>query len=70
MVIETITVTEATEVLRALGVSISVETVRRGLEQKVYPFGDYIATKEGKPVYHIYRKLLDEWILERATDGE
>lgn len=63
--IETLTVREATEKLRSLGMKITVDTMYSGLQQGVFPFGHHIETKNGNPVYLVYGKLLDEWIKER-----
>ena len=69
MKIETISVAEATERLRALGVKISSPTLRAGLQQGVYPFGVCIQPEDedGHPVYQIFVRLLDQWIEERAS---
>lgn len=65
MRIETMTPQEAAEYLRAHGMSVSVETLRRGIQQGVYPFGVYISGGKS-PIFQIYKRLLDEWIAERA----
>lgn len=64
--IETLTAQEATELLRSYGMKISLETMRNGLQQGVYPFGIYIQN-EKSPVYQIFKKQLDQWIAERDT---
>ena len=46
--IRTLTAAEATERLRAEGIRISPETIRAGLQQKVFPFGDCVMV-DGKP---------------------
>ena len=66
-IISTMTPQSAAEYLRARGMSISPETLRRGIEQGVYPFGLCIKT-DGSAVYQIFKRLLDEWIAERAID--
>lgn len=66
MTIKTLTTQEATEQLRRLGVKISTETMRNGLRQGVFPFGTYIETPNGSPVYTIYERLFLKWIEERA----
>ena len=66
VMIPTLSVAEATEKLRALGVKISPDTLRLGLQQGVYPFGVHIKS-ERAPVYQVYAKLLDAWIAERAV---
>ena len=64
--IETLTVQEATELLRRNGIKISVETLGRGLQQGVYPFGIYIRGKKA-PIYQIFKVQFDRWVLERST---
>lgn len=66
--VQMLTVAEATEKMRACGIRISPETLRRGLEQRVYPFGDFVQTASGGPVYFIYSKLFHKWIAERADE--
>lgn len=66
--IPTMSVSEATELLRSLGLKISPETMRKGIEQKQFRFGNCIRTKANNPVYIIYKKLLDQWISERAVE--
>lgn len=48
--------------------SISPDTLRRGIEQGVYPFGLCIKT-DGSAVYQIFKRLLDEWIAERGAEA-
>ena len=70
MTIKTLTTQEATEQLRHLGVKISTETMRNGLRQGVFPFGTYIETPNGSPVYTIYERLFHKWIAERALPDD
>lgn len=63
--IVTLSTRQTIEKLRAAGLSISDDTLRNGLEQRVFPFGNVIRTSSGNPVVYIYGKLLDEWIEER-----
>ena len=65
--IETITTAEAAETLRTLGMKISPETVRNGLEQGKFPFGECIKKENGRNVYHVYKKMFNDWISERET---
>ena len=66
--IDTLSLKEATEVLRQAGLRTTETTIRDGLEQGVYPFGDCV--KRGKNrVFHIYRRLLEQWIDERAMEA-
>ena len=64
--IETFTIREAAAYLREHGMKISAEALSAGLEQGAYPFGICIRL-ERSPVYQIFKRLLDEWIAERAT---
>lgn len=57
---------QAADYLRNRGLGTSPETIRKGIEQGVFPFGDAIKT-ERSTVYYIYRKLLDKWIQERTV---
>ena len=67
MVIETITPAEATEQLRALGLKISTEVLRDGIDQGKFPFGVSIKSRHGGTVYHIYKRQFDAWVSERAS---
>ena len=63
--IEALTAAEATERLRAEGLKISPETVRHGIQQGVFPFGDCV-TEDGKVKWcYIYGSKLDAWIRDR-----
>lgn len=66
-VIETLTPTEAVEILRQYGMKISPDTLRFGLEQQLYPFGICIHC-ERQPVYQIFTKLFYRWIQERIVE--
>ncbi len=66
MKIETLTPRETADYLRGLGMSTSEDTIRKGLDQGVFPFGDVVQTGSS-PVYYIYRALLDKWAEERTT---
>jgi len=67
--IETLNVEQATTILRHMGMRISPVAVRRGIEQGVFPFGDYIQMDKGTPVYQIYKRLFDAWVAERAVEA-
>ena len=45
--IEVLTAQEATEILRSEGLKISADTIRNGIQQGVFPFGDCV-TEDGK----------------------
>lgn len=64
--IKTMTLAECMECLRAHGLSISQETLARGLEQGLYPFGVCILGGKQR-VIQIYTRLVDEWIAEREV---
>lgn len=55
--------------LRACGMKITRGTLRLGLKQRVFPFGDCVETEGGGVVY-IYRLLLEAWIAERFGGAE
>ena len=58
---------EAAAILREHGFSISEGDLRAGLEQRVYPFGDAVVVTS-KPVFHIYKPLLMDWIAARSEE--
>jgi len=59
-----LTVEEATEKLRSLGMRISPTTLRSGMEQGRFPFGDFIKTDKSCVCY-VYTRLLERWVEER-----
>lgn len=61
---KTITVQEAHKILRDHGMRIDMETLRNGLEQKVFPFGDCIRNENAREFF-VYPRLLDAWIEEK-----
>lgn len=63
-----ITVAEALDILHSYGMSIGDQTLRAGIRQGVYKFGDYIEMSEG--VYHIYLAPLQRWIEDRLVEEE
>lgn len=69
MIRKPITPEEAADKLRALGMRISPATVREGMAQKIFPFGDYIKTNTSCVCY-VYPSLLEQWIRERFGDDE
>lgn len=66
-IIETVTPDEAYKILRSYGIHTSAVTLRRGIEQGVFPFGDCVQC-ESSPVFFVYKRKLDEWIAERVTE--
>lgn len=61
----TLTVEEACQKLRDVGMKISPETIRMGLQQQRFPFGDCIVSEKSVRFF-VYKKLLDDWIAERT----
>ena len=59
--IETITPDEATRRIRDMGMPMSPNTLRAGIEQRVYTFGDVIRCEKG-PKYTIYVKKFNDWV--------
>lgn len=65
MKIETLTVKEAVDELRALGMSITPERLAAGIRQGVFPFG--AAVQLNQMTVEIYKVLFDKWINERIS---
>lgn len=63
--IETLTVKEAVDELRMLGMNISVDRMKAGLNQGVFPFGVCIKMKNFE--FEIYRVPFDKWVQERVS---
>lgn len=64
--IEALTAAEATERLRAEGLRISPDTIRDGIRQGVFPFGDCVMD-DGKIKWcYIYRPKLEAWIADKT----
>lgn len=53
--------------LRKLGLNVTTETIRQGIKQGKYPFGEFIQMK--KPVFQIFRKKFIEWVEENFILG-
>lgn len=68
-IIETITPEEATKRLRVMGMSMSPETMRAGIIQGVYPFGDVVQCEKG-PKFTIYCKKFYDWVREVGRKRE
>lgn len=66
MEIPTMTVEETTEKMRALGLKMSPDTLRRGIQHGTYPFGDWVPCEKA-PKYTVYTVLFDQWVAERAV---
>lgn len=63
--VESMTVEEATQKLRAMGVKISTTTLRDGIAQGQFPFGSYIKT-EKSCVCYVWTRLFERWVSERV----
>lgn len=58
---------EAAEILREHGMRTKAETIRCGIEQGKFPFGEVIITEKGGKRCYIYKKLLYDWIKQREV---
>jgi hypothetical protein len=56
----TLTAVEAVSILNSAGMSISVKTLRDGIEQGVFPFG--ICVLSDSRIFYISKKKLAEFI--------
>ena len=61
-----LTAAEATERLRGMGMRISPEILRDGIEQGRFSFGDVIRSKNDSPRCYVYERKLMEWAEERG----
>ena len=64
-----ITVETAATILRKNGFKMSVDKLRAGLVQGIYPFGDVVQRHDGmlkNDCYDVYTVLLEKWIKERT----
>lgn len=64
----TLTVQEAVEIFRSAGISISLETMKKGIIDKVFPFA--LAIKLTQWVYIIYRKPLMDYLESVGAEFE
>lgn len=62
--IKVLSTRQACEMLNAAGVPIDPQKLGLGLQQRVFPFG--IAIKSREWSYQIYDRQLREWIEERT----
>ena len=58
------TVDEAAQKMRDMGMKISAKTLREALAQDKFPFGTYIKT-EKSCVCFVYTRLFEKWAEER-----
>lgn len=63
-----LTAAEATERLRSMGMKISPEILREGIEQGAFPFGTVVRTKNDTPRCYIYEKRLMSWAEENGRE--
>lgn len=59
-----LTAESATERLRAMGMKISPEMLRLGIEQNAFPFGVVIRSKSDSPRCWVFEKRLLDWATE------
>lgn len=58
------TVEEAAQKMRDMGMKISAKSLREGIAQDKFPFGTYIKT-EKSCVCFVYTRLFEKWAEER-----
>lgn len=63
--IEVLTAAEATEWLRGEGLRISPDTIRDGIQQGIFPFGDCVMSGDKPRWCYIYANKLEEWIKDK-----
>ncbi len=63
--IETLTIKQAVDELRELGMNITPDRLRAGINQGVFPFGICIQMKNFE--FEIYRVPFEKWIAERVS---
>ena len=65
-----ITAEEATECLRAMGMRISPEILRSGIEQGRFEFGDVVRSKNDNIRCYIYKKKMLEWAKDKGIETQ
>ena len=65
MQLETMTVAQVVDELRALGVKTTPNKIRAGIIQGVYPFGVHIAMENNE--FEIYRTQFEQWKADKIT---
>lgn len=65
-----LTVPEAVEWLRSMGMKIGPDTLRWGIEQKQFPFGNVVRTDQNNVRCYVYSKKLLEWAAEMGYETE
>lgn len=66
--LETMTVVQVVDELRALGVKTTPNKIRAGIIQGVYPFGVCIEMENNE--FEIYRTKFDEWKSDKIIRKE
>ena len=56
----------AVDYLRDVGIPMAKATLELGLQQRVFPFGDFIKSPGGENVYIIYPIMLARWAADRS----
>ena len=64
IIVKTMTTKEAVDLMRQAGIKTSVERVQAGIQQGVYPWGEFI--QMAGPTYTIYSRLFFEWLEARG----
>ena len=63
-----LTAAEATEILRGMGMRISPEILREGIEQNRFDFGDVVRSKNDSPRCYVYEKKLMQWAKDKGYE--
>lgn len=68
---QTLSLAECAEAMRANLISISMESLTRGIQSGIFPFADCIAPSgpNGHWVYLIYPQLLNQWLKEHVEES-
>lgn len=66
--IKTVTPARAAEILREHGMRTSAETLKYGLAQNKFPFGEAVVSPQGTYTFYIYERLFMQWIQEREEE--
>lgn len=63
-----LSIEEAAHLLQERGMKIAKATLQRGIQQRVFPFGDCVECPKERRFY-VYGRLLSRWIEERFGGG-
>ena len=69
LIVKTMSITEAADIMRQAGIRGSAERVKLGIQQGVYPWGECIQM-ENSPQCVVYAKLFFKWLKERGEEVE